>query len=98
MSRASVSIGGLVALVAAFVFLHTGARASATCRRERFVPGGDLSLWPPGVRCTYGEPAVSDVVISGWFWLAATAIVIAVGIVGALAIRPGDESARPTAS
>jgi hypothetical protein len=47
------------------------------------------------VRCTYGEPAISDVVVSNWFALAATGIVIAVGIAGALATgRSGQTLAQ----
>jgi hypothetical protein len=60
-------LGGLLALVAGFVFWHTGGRASGVCAREVFVGGGDLSLWPPGTRCTYGEPALHSTYISPWF-------------------------------
>ena len=66
----------VVAILAAFVFWHTGGRADAVCRRELFVPAGGLSLWPPGARCTYGEPATSDVLINPW--LTGTLLLIAV--------------------
>jgi hypothetical protein len=70
MSWRIVSTAGLGALVvaAAFVFLHTGARADAVCERERFVPTDGLSLWPPGMRCSFGEPEQTDVLINPW-WL-----------------------------
>jgi len=73
--RTLVTAFGLV--VAAFVFWHTGGRAGSLCERERFVPGGDLSLWPPGAACTYGEPSETDVFINPWFL--GTLLVIALG-------------------
>ncbi|MDA0181248.1 hypothetical protein OJ997_13150 [Solirubrobacter phytolaccae] len=57
----------LLLAVGAFVFWHTGGRAGTLCERERFVPGGDLSLWPPGAACTYGEPSTTDVFVNPWF-------------------------------
>jgi hypothetical protein len=57
----------VVVVVATFVFWHSGGRAAALCERELFVSSGSLSLWPPGARCTYGEPAVHDTVLNPWF-------------------------------
>ena len=33
-----------------------------------------LSLWPPGARCTYGEPALADTFVNPWFLVSAFAI------------------------
>ncbi len=62
-------------IIAAFVFWHTGDRASALCTREVFVSGGSLSLWPPGARCGYGLPVQYDTFLSTWFFATAFAIV-----------------------
>jgi hypothetical protein len=70
----------VVAVVAAFVFWHTGGRADAVCMREAFVPADELSWWPPGVRCTYGEPASSELRLN--FWLVPTLLVMALINVG----------------
>ena len=76
-------LAGFCALVsvALFVFWHSGARAGALCERERFVSSGSLSLWPPGARCTFGEPALHDTLLNPWF----LATVIAVGAIAVLA-------------
>jgi hypothetical protein len=63
-------------VVAAFVFWHTGARASSLCVREVFVSGGELSLWPPGARCGYGLPVQYDTFLSTWFFATAFALVV----------------------
>ena len=57
----------VVVVVGTFVFWHSGARAAALCERERFVSSGSLSLWPPGARCTFGEPALHDTLLNPWF-------------------------------
>jgi hypothetical protein len=58
----------VVLIVASFAFWHSGARADGLCERERFVGSGALSAWPPGARCTYGEPATSDTLLNPWFF------------------------------
>lgn len=63
------------AVAVAFVFLHTGARADDVCERGRFVPADGLSLWPPGARCSFGEPATTDVLVNEWLALVVVAIV-----------------------
>jgi hypothetical protein len=70
MSRRIVVMIGLAIVVAAgaFVVLLTRARADDVCERERFVPADGLSLWPPGVRCSFGEPQQTDVFLNPW-WL-----------------------------
>ena len=42
--------------VAVFVFAHTGSRAAALCARDGSAVPDGLSPWPPGVRCSGGEP------------------------------------------
>ena len=77
--RAGLAIGlGALALVMAFVVLHSGARAEDLCERERFVRAGSLSLWPPGARCSFGEPAIEETLVNSWFVLGALGIVIVV--------------------
>ena len=70
-----------VLLVAAFVFFHSGARAGALCERERFVNWGEWSWWPPGARCTYGEPLIHEVLFNPLFVLAAVAVLFVAAIV-----------------
>ena len=65
-------------LAGAFVVLHTGGRADAVCRDAAFVPADGISVWPPGVRCSYGEPQTTDVVVSPWLWFVLMGVVIAV--------------------
>ena len=91
----AVALCSLVVLVGAFLFLHSGARAAAVCERGRFVPSGSLSLWPPGARCTYGEPAIASTLSNDWFWVVAVAVVIVLGA-GATALASGPPRARTT--
>jgi hypothetical protein len=77
-----------VLVAAAFVFWHTGARASAVCTREVFVSGGSLSLWPPGARCGYGLPVQHDTFLNLWFFMTAFAIVAAAVIVDTIRSTP----------
>jgi hypothetical protein len=46
-------------VVAAFLLLHTGSRAAALCERDGSALADGLSLWPPGTRCSGGEPVVT---------------------------------------
>jgi hypothetical protein len=57
----------VLAIVASFVFWHSGGRAAALCLRERFVSSGSLSAWPPGARCTFGEPELHSTLVNPWF-------------------------------
>jgi hypothetical protein len=75
-------------LVGAFVFLHTGERADGVCMSERFVTADGASLWPPGTRCTFGEPARTDVLVNPWFALA-----LITALVGSV-VSLGPRSAR----
>ena len=70
----SIAIGG-------FVALHTGPRADAACEQATtFVPSDGISVWPPGARCTYGEPSRTVVVRNVWF-LVLIGLLILAGIV-----------------
>ena len=73
-------------IVAAFVFWHTGPRASTLCTREVFVSGGSLSLWPPGARCEYGLPVQHDTFLNTWFFFTAFALVTIVVVWNAWAL------------
>jgi hypothetical protein len=68
-------------LAGAFLFLHTGARADGVCMRERFVQADGVSLWPPGTRCTYGEPARTDILVNWWFGVVLGAVLVASAVV-----------------
>jgi hypothetical protein len=75
-------------LIAAFVWLHTGALGDSTCERARFVPSSSgFSVWPPGVRCTYGEPARTDVVVNGWFAVVLGVVLVVFAVAGAISPR-----------
>ena len=69
----------LLIAVGAFVWLHSGARGDATCERALFVPSDGFSAWPPGARCTYGLPAMTDVVMNGWFAVVIVVLILAFG-------------------
>jgi hypothetical protein len=58
--RVPVAIVCLVT-AGAFLFLHTGARASALCERDGAAVSDGLSAWPPGTRCSGGLPVVTRV-------------------------------------
>ena len=82
--RVRISIAAAVCVAAgvvAFVLLHTGGPGDATCLRSRFVNANGFSSWPPGVRCTYGEPARTDVLVNGWF----AGVVVLLGVAFAVA-------------
>jgi hypothetical protein len=76
-------------LVAAFLLLHTGGRADGVCERGRFVPADGVSFWPPGTRCTFGEPSRTDVLVNPWLGL----VLVAVLAGGAVGLR-GDPARR----
>ena len=48
-----------------------------------------FSAWPPGARCSYGEPERTDIVVNGWF----AAVVVAMGFMFAV-VRPTFVAAR----
>jgi hypothetical protein len=64
--------------VGSFAFWHSGARANSLCEHERFVSAGPMSIWPPGTRCTFGEPATTDTLLNPWFvWTLLVVLVVA---------------------
>jgi hypothetical protein len=72
---------GALLTVGAFVFWHSGGRADALCMRERFVSWAEFSLWPPGARCTFGEPAMHDTFVNplfpGTVWVVLVLVAVA---------------------
>jgi hypothetical protein len=78
-ATACVAVAGF-----AFVWLHSGAPGDATCEQSRFVPSSGFSAWPPGARCSYGEPVRTDVIVNGWY--AAVLVVLAFALVWATRI------------
>ena len=74
--------------VAAFVWLHSGAPGDAACERSRFVSSSGFSAWPPGARCTYGEPARTDVIVNGWFAAVVGALVCMFVVARAALVSP----------
>ena len=70
----------LFAAVGAFVWLHTGAFGDASCERSRFVDSSGFSAWPPGARCSYGEPVRTDVIVNGWFAAVVCVLVVAFAV------------------
>jgi hypothetical protein len=79
----SLTVVGVVIVGAIFVLGHSGARATATCSELGAALPDGISLWPPGVRCTGGEPAVQVVRLNGKFvvlTLAAMALLVGAGV------------------
>jgi hypothetical protein len=72
--------------------MHSGARAAGLCLRERFVGDGALSFWPPGARCTFGEPAIQDTVIDPRLVTAALSTLLILGT-AAIATGPRKDGA-----
>jgi hypothetical protein len=72
----------------AFLFLHTGERADGVCKRERFVSADGVSLWPPGARCTFGEPLRTDVLVNPWLGL------VLVTVLAGCAVGLGQRATR----
>ena len=77
---------------AAFVYMHTGARADNLCGAHGFVGTGSFLLWPPGARCAGGEPEIERTYFDPVFILPAVAILMLAG--GALALRQSGTAGR----
>ena len=65
--------------------MHSGARAENLCAAKGFSGTGSLSLWPPGARCTGGEPEIERTAFDPVFILPAVAVLLLGS--GALALR-----------
>jgi hypothetical protein len=74
-----IAAARLLIAVTAFVLLDSGAPGDATCERSRFVRSSGFSVWPPGARCSYGEPVRTDIIVNGWF-------AAVVGVLGLFAV------------
>jgi hypothetical protein len=70
------------------VLLHSGEPGDAACERSRFVRSSGFSAWPPGARCSYGEPVRTDVIVNGWFAGVVVALGFAFAVVRATRISP----------
>ena len=78
---AAILLGGL------FVHFHSGDNAAETC----YVGGSSLpegkSLWPPGVRCSGGEPVFEVVRVNWAFEALAPMVIVALIVACTLAVR-----------
>jgi hypothetical protein len=75
----------LFVAVGAFAWLHTGAPGDAACERSRFVGSDGFSAWPPGARCSYGEPVRTDVIVNEWF-VAVVGVLLMVFVVASVGL------------
>jgi len=73
---------GTVLVVAVFVFMHSGARAESLCADAGFSPPAGLSWWPPGARCSGGEPGYESVRFDPSFLLAVPVVYFALAGLG----------------
>jgi hypothetical protein len=87
-----VALGILTLLGAAivggmFVLGHSGDSAAATCEVLGAALPDGISLWPPGVRCTGGEPAIEVVRLNGAFVVLTSVVIALLGVAGVFAAR-----------
>jgi hypothetical protein len=82
----------VLVVVAAFAYMHTGVRAERLCTNHGFSGSGSLSAWPPGVRCTGGEPQIEETYFDPVFILPAVAVLM-LGA-GAVAMRQSGRTGR----
>jgi hypothetical protein len=78
--------------VVVFVFAHTGSRAAELCARGGSAVPDGLSLWPPGARCSGGEPLHTSTRFNEIIVLAVPAI--AMMVFGAAAIGGSISASR----
>jgi hypothetical protein len=96
--RSAIRLSSLIPLfavgvfAAAFVYMHSGARAENLCAGKGFSGTGTFSLWPPGARCTGGEPQIEQIAFDPVFIL--PAVVILMLAAGALALRQSGTAGR----
>lgn len=87
MSRAVLTVTAFVLVAGLFVLTHTGAGARGTCEELGAALPDGISLWPPGVRCTGGEPVVEVVRLNGTFVIATAALLFVMYAAAALVKR-----------
>ncbi len=92
MPRYLISLIAIGVFASAFVYMHSGPRAENLCAGKGFSGTGAFSLWPPGARCTGGEPAIEQVAFDPIFILPAVAILLLIS--GALALRQSGAAGR----
>jgi hypothetical protein len=68
----------VLAVVAAHVFMHTGSRAASLCAEQGAAIPDGLSLLPPGVRCSGGEPVTTSTHMDPTVLLVAPGLVLLV--------------------
>ena len=80
----------VAALVALFVFTHSGARATDVCADHGLARASAApSLFPPGARCIGGTDSPDIVKFDGAFLLVAPAVYLLVGLVAVSRRRRG---------
>ena len=78
----------VLVLVAAFAYMHSGARAASLCASKGYPGPASFSPWPPGAECTGPTTDVSRTAFDPVFILPAVAVLM-LGA-GAVALRqPG---------
>jgi hypothetical protein len=82
-----LTLVGVVILGGMFVLAHSGDSAAATCEELGAALPDGTSLWPPGVRCTGGEPAVEVVRLNRTFVALTPAVMALLVVAGVLAVR-----------
>jgi hypothetical protein len=82
----------VLVVAAAFAYMHTGVRAERLCNNHGFSETGSLSAWPPGARCTGGEPRIERTYFDPVFILPAIVVLMLAG--GALAMRQSGPTRR----
>jgi hypothetical protein len=90
--RRLIPLFAVAVFAAAFLYMHTGARAENLCSAHRFSGPGSFSLWPPGARCSGGEPEIERTYFDPVFILPAVAILMLAA--GALALRQSGTPGR----
>jgi hypothetical protein len=91
-SAIQIALVAIGVFAAAFVYMHTGARAERLCNAHAFSGSGVFSLWPPGVRCAGGDPEIERTYFDPVFILPAVAILMLAG--AALALRQSGTPGR----
>ena len=80
----------VVGVVAVFLWFHTGARAADLCARDGAAVPSGVSWWPPGARCSGGEPVRTTTTFDPVVGLAIPGIVLlAFGAAALIGTRRG---------